>query len=137
MLGAFSKILADRAVATQNCLPAVRVVRLGAALQYLYPYHQRVAKVRQLLGISDALYPGPLPASAPLRRRSCSEIGAVLRRHAAIAGRNHVEEFRATLAVQPARRQVLSPEKPCPLSAGFMPRSSPFISCRFSCIVHT
>jgi nitroreductase len=49
--------LADCAAAIQNLLLAAHALELGAVWQELYPYHERVAKVRGLLGIPDAVYP--------------------------------------------------------------------------------
>jgi len=49
--------LADCAAAIQNLLLAAHALGLGAVWQELYPYHERVAKVRGLLGIPDTVYP--------------------------------------------------------------------------------
>lgn len=49
--------LADCAAAIQNMLLAAHALGLGAVWQELYPYHERVAKVRGLLGIPATVYP--------------------------------------------------------------------------------
>ena len=49
--------LADCAAAIQNLLLAAHSMGLGAVWQELYPYHQRVAEVRAILGIPDTVYP--------------------------------------------------------------------------------
>jgi nitroreductase len=49
--------LADCAAAIQNLLLAAHALGLGAVWQELYPYHQRVARVRELLGIPTTVYP--------------------------------------------------------------------------------
>ncbi|MFC2081981.1 nitroreductase family protein [Candidatus Bipolaricaulota bacterium] len=49
--------LADCAAALQNLLLAAHGLSLGAVWQELYPYHKRVAAVREMLGIPDTVYP--------------------------------------------------------------------------------
>ena len=49
--------LADCGAAIQNMLLAAQAQGLGGVWQELYPYHQRVAKVRELLGIPTTVYP--------------------------------------------------------------------------------
>jgi len=49
--------LADCGAAIQNMLLAAQAQGLGGVWQELYPYHQRVAVVRELLGIPDSVYP--------------------------------------------------------------------------------
>ncbi len=49
--------LADCAAAIENLLLAAHALGLGAVWQELYPYHQRAAKVRELLVIPDTIYP--------------------------------------------------------------------------------
>jgi nitroreductase len=49
--------LADCAAAIQNLLLAAHGIGLGAVWQELYPYHKRVAAVREMLGIPDSVYP--------------------------------------------------------------------------------
>jgi nitroreductase len=49
--------LADCAAAIENMLLAAHAKGLGAVWQELYPYHERVAKVRELLGIPKTVYP--------------------------------------------------------------------------------
>ncbi|MFC2079698.1 nitroreductase family protein [Candidatus Bipolaricaulota bacterium] len=49
--------LADCGAAIQNMLLAAHAQGLGGVWQELYPYHQRVAVVRELLGIPKTVYP--------------------------------------------------------------------------------
>ncbi len=49
--------LADCAAALQNLLLAAHGLGLGAVWQELYPYHERVAAVRRILGIPNTVYP--------------------------------------------------------------------------------
>jgi len=49
--------LADCAAALQNLLLAAHGLGLGAVWQELYPYHKRVAAVREMLGIPNTVYP--------------------------------------------------------------------------------
>ena len=49
--------LADCAAALQNLLLAAHGLGLGAVWQELYPYHKRVAAIREMLGIPDTVYP--------------------------------------------------------------------------------
>ena len=49
--------LADCGAAIQNMLLAAQALGLGGVWQELYPYHQRVARVREMLGIPKTVYP--------------------------------------------------------------------------------
>jgi nitroreductase len=49
--------LADCGAAIQNMLLAAQALGLGGVWQELYPYHKRVAVVRELLGIPASVYP--------------------------------------------------------------------------------
>jgi nitroreductase len=49
--------LADCGAAIQNMLLAAQAQGLGGVWQELYPYHQRVARVRELLDIPETVYP--------------------------------------------------------------------------------
>jgi nitroreductase len=49
--------LADCGAAIQNMLLAAQALGLGGVWQELYPYHKRVAVVRELLGIPNTVYP--------------------------------------------------------------------------------
>jgi len=49
--------LADCAAAIQNLLLAAHDLGLGAVWQELYPYHKRVAAVREMFGIPEMVYP--------------------------------------------------------------------------------
>ncbi len=49
--------LADCGAAIQNLLLAAHSMGLGAVWQELYPYHKRLAAVREILGIPDTVYP--------------------------------------------------------------------------------
>ncbi len=61
--------LADCGGAIQNLLLAVHSMGLGAVWQELFPYHQRVAEVREILGIPDVVYPMVVVAVGHLAER--------------------------------------------------------------------